>query len=121
MTDLLINKCQNVISFYGYWALVKYFIQSIAKKIYLWHSLLWHLVTFAKQPIYLPGNTNILRRTLLYCLLLLQTQPIQVGELNVVNVESLQQARQPLAPGERELALGEVENMQPEGKEGEEG
>ena len=34
-----------------------------------------------------------------------------MGELNTDNLESLQQARQPLAPGESELALGKVETV----------
>ena len=74
-----------------------------------------------KQPIHFPVHEilNTLLQSPPYCLLLPRTQPIQVGEANSANLESPQQARQPLAPGEGELALGEEENRQPGGKEGE--
>ena len=67
------------------------------------------ILLFTKQSRHLPVHIfGSLLQSPLYCLLLLRTQPIQVGEDNIVNVESPQQARQPLAPGERKLALGEA-------------
>ena len=41
-----------------------------------------------------------------------------MGELNTDNLESPQQATQPLAPGQSELALGKVESVKPWGKRG---
>ena len=74
---------------------------------------------FWKKKIYFPENSGLtLLPIVFYRVLFLRTQPIQVGETNIVYSESIHQGRQPLAPGERELALGEVEVQSTEGKRG---
>ena len=76
----------------------------------------WQHLLIQVKPFHVPGNTAQSRICLhesSFCgFLLLHSQSRNMGELNVANRKPLQQARQPLQPGGRELALGEEKSAQ---------